>query len=233
MYSFTNLEPVCCSMSGSNCCLLTCIQISLGAGKVFSIPISWRIFHSFFVVHTIKGFSVFSKAEVDVTNLENILKTKDITLPTRSLWSNLWFSELNMYRYKSWTLKNAFKLWCWRRLLKVPWTSRRSNQSILKISTLKIHLKDWCWSSNNFLTWCEGLTHWIRPWSWERLKAGGEWGDRGWDSYMASLTQWTCIWANSGTWWNTREPGVLQSMRSQRVRHDLVAEQQQMWSAYK
>ena len=119
-------------MSGSNCCFLTCIQISQGDGKVFSIPISWRTFHSFFVIHIVKGFSVVNETEVDVTNLENIFKSRDITLPTRSLWSNLWFSELNMYGYESWTLKNAFKLWYWRRLLKVPWISRRSYQSILK-----------------------------------------------------------------------------------------------------
>ena len=67
-----------------------------------------------------------------MTNLENISKSRDITLPTRSLWSNLWFSELNMYGYESWTLKNASKLWSWRKLLRVSWTSWRSKQSIFK-----------------------------------------------------------------------------------------------------
>jgi len=127
-------------MSGSNCCFLTCIQISQGDGKVFSIPISWRTFHSFFVIHIVKGFSVVNETEVDVTNLENIFKSRDITLPTRSLWSNLWFSELNMYGYESWTLKNAFKLWYWRRLLKVPWISRVpwiSSHSLLKLLKYK------------------------------------------------------------------------------------------------
>ena len=78
--------------------------------------------------------------------------------------------------------------WCfwtvvWRRLLRVPWTARRSNQSILRKSTLNIHWKDWCWSwsSNTVATWCEELTHWKRPCCWERLKAGGEGDDRGWD----------------------------------------------------
>ena len=71
---------------------------------------------------------------------------------------------------------DAFKLWCWRRLLRVPWTARRSSQSILKDSVLNIHQKDWCWSwnSNTLSTWWEELTHWKRPWCWERLKAGGE-----------------------------------------------------------
>ena len=66
-----------------------------------------------------------------------------------------------------------------------------------------------------------------KPWCWERLKAGGEGDDRGRDGWMASPTQWTCVWANSGRWWRTGEPGMLQSMKSQRVRHNLVTEQQQ------
>ena len=69
-------------------------------------------------------------------------------------------------------------------------------------------------------------THWKRPWYWERLKAG-EGEDRGWDGWMASPTQWTWVWANSGRWWRTGKPSVLQSMGSQRVRHDWVTEQQQ------
>ena len=64
----------------------------------------------------------------------------------------------------------------------------------------------------------------VRPWYWERLKAGGEWGDREWDGLMASLTQWTCVWASSGSWWWSWKPGVLLSMVSQRVRHDWVTE---------
>ena len=74
---------------------------------------------------------------------------------------------------------------------------------------------------------CKELTHWKRPWCWERLKAGGEGDDRddrGWDGWMASPTQWTWVWASSGSWWWTGQPGVLQSMGWQRVRHDWVAE---------
>ena len=115
-------------------------------------------------------------------------------------------------------------MWYWRRPLRVPW---RSNQSILKEINLNIHWRDWCWSwsSNILATWCEELTHWKRPWCWERLKAGGEGDDRGWDGWMASST-W--VWANSGRWWRTGKPSVLQSMGSQRVRHDWEAEQQQI-----
>ena len=71
---------------------------------------------------------------------------------------------------------------------------------------------------------CEELTHWKRPWCWERLKAGGEGDNRGWDGWMASLTQWTWVWASSGSWWRTEKPGVLQSMGSQRVGHDWATE---------
>ena len=73
------------------------------------------------------------------------------------------------------------------------------------------------WNSNTLATWCEELTHWKRPWCWERLKAEGEGDDRGWDGWMASLTQWIWVWASSGNWWRTGKPGMLQSMGSQRV----------------
>ena len=95
----------------------------------------------------------------------------------------------------------------------------------LRKLVLNIHWKDRCWSqnSNTLATWCEELTHLKRPWRWERLKAG-EGDDRGWDGWMASSTQWTWVWVNSGSWWWTGWPGVLQSMGSQRVRHDWVTE---------
>ena len=71
--------------------------------------------------------------------------------------------------------------------------------------------------ANTLASWCEEPTHWKRPWGWERLKAGGGEDDRGWDGWMASPTQWTWVWASSGSWWWTGRPGVLQSMGSQRV----------------
>ena len=71
------------------------------------------------------------------------------------------------------------------------------------------------WNSNTLATWCEELTHWKRPWCWERLKAGGEGDDRGWDGWMASLTQWTWVWVDSGSWWWTGRAGVLWFMGSQ------------------
>ena len=93
-------------------------------------------------------------------------------------------------------------------------------------SVLGVHWKDWYWSwnSNTLATWWEELIHWKRPWCWERLKAGGKGNDRGWDGWMASPTQWTWVWVNSGSSWRTWKPGMLQSMGSQRVGHGWVIE---------
>ena len=120
----------------------------------------------------------------------------------------------------------SLELWCWRRLLRVPWAARRSNQSILKEPVLNTHWKDWCWSwnANTLATWCKELTHFKRPWCWERVKAGGQGDDRGWDGWMASLTKWTWVWVDSGSWGWTGRPGVLQSTGWQRVGHDWATE---------
>ena len=89
-----------------------------------------------------------------------------------------------------------------------------------------VHWKDWCWSwnSNTLATWCKELTHWKRPWCGEWLGAGEEGADRGWDGWMASPSQWTWVWVNSGSWWWTGRPGVLRFMGSQRVGHDWATE---------
>ena len=171
-----------------------------------------------------------------MTNLDSILKSRDITLPTKACLVKAMVFPVVMYGCQSWTIKkvecrriDAFELWCWRRLLRVPWTARRSSQSILKeispgcsAEGLMLKLK-----LNSLATWCEELTYWKRPWCWERLRAGGEGDDRGWDGWMASLTQLTWIWAKSGRWWRTGKPGMLQSMGLQRIRQDWVTEQQQ------
>ena len=143
---------------------------------------------------------------------------------------------------ESWTIKkaerrrtDAFELWCWRRLFRVPWTAGRSNQSILKEINPVNHWKDWCWSwnSNTSATWCKELTHWKGHWSCKRLKVGGEGDDRGWYGWMASPTQWTWVWVSSGSWWWTGRPGVLQSMGSQRVGHDWVIKLSELnWTTF-
>ena len=93
-------------------------------------------------------------------------------------------------------------------------------------SVLNIHWNDWCWSwnSSTLATWCKELTHLKRPWCWERLKAGGERDDRGWDGWMASPTWWTWVLVDSGSWWWTGRPGMLWFMGSQRVGHDWETE---------
>ena len=115
-----------------------------------------------------------------MTNLDSILKSLDITLLTNVCLVKAMVFPVVMYGCESWSIKkaecqriDAFELWCWIRLLWVPWTARRSNQSILKESVLNVHWKDWCWSwnSNTLATWCDELTHLKRPWCWERLKA--------------------------------------------------------------
>ena len=92
-------------------------------------------------------------------------------------------------------------------------------------SVLGVHWKDWCWSwnSNTLATSCEELTHWKRPWCWEGLRAG-EGDDREWDGWMASLTRWTWVWVNSGSWWWIGRPGVLWFTGSQRIGHNWVTE---------
>ena len=165
-------------------------------------------------------------------NLESILKSRDVTLPTKVHLVKSIVFPLVMYGCESWTLKkaecwriDAFELWCWRRLLRVPWTSRRSNRSILKRLVLGVHWKDWCWRWNSKLaTWCEELTHLKRPWCWKRLRAGAEEDERGWDGWMASPTQWTWVWVDSGSWWWTGRPGILWFMELQRLGQNWVTE---------
>ena len=167
-----------------------------------------------------------------MTNLDSILKSRDITLPTKVHLVKAMVFPVVMYGCESWTIKKAecrridtFELWYWRRLLRVPWTKRRSNQSILKEISPEYSLEDWCWSwnANTLATWYEELTHLKRPWCWETLKTRGEGDDRGWDGWMASLIQWTWVWANSGRLWRTERPGMLQSMGSKRVRHEWLS----------
>ena len=112
-----------------------------------------------------------------------------------------------MYGCESWTVKkaecwriDAFELWCWRRLLRVPWTARRSNQSILKEISPGISLEGLMLklNSSTLATSCKELTYWKRLWCWEVLGAGGEGDDRGWDGWMATLTQWTWVSVTPG-----------------------------------
>ena len=126
---------------------------------------------------------------------------------------------------KRWRI-HAFELWCWRRLLRVHWTARRSNQSMVKeissgcsLEGLMLKLK-----YHTLATWCKELTYWKRPWFWERLRAGGEGDNRRWDGWMASPTQWTWVWVDYRSWWWTGRSGVLWLMGLQRVEHGWATE---------
>ena len=160
-----------------------------------------------------------------MTNLDSILKSRDITLSTKVHLVKAMVFPVVMYGCESWTIKkaehwriDAFELWCWRRLLRVLWTIRRSNQSILQeispgCSLEGLRLKLRLQYFGHLMPRPDSLE---RPWCWERLRAGGEGDDRGWNGWIPSLTQ--CV--NSRSWWWTGRPGMLQFMGSQRVRHD-------------
>ena len=165
-----------------------------------------------------------------MTNLDSIFKSGDITLPTKVHLVKAMVFTVVMYGCESWTVKkaecwriDAFELWYWRRLLRVPWTARKFNQSILKeispdcsLEGMMLKLK---LQYSGYLMW--------RVDSLEKtLMLGGIGGRRrrGWQSWMASPTRWTWVWVNSRSWWWTGSPGVLQFMGSQRVGHDWVTE---------
>ena len=139
-----------------------------------------------------------------MTNLDSILESRDINWLTNVCIVKAMIFLVVMYRYESWTIKKAecprvgaFELWCWRRLLRAPWTARKSNQSILKEINPEYSLEGLKLKLQSLAPWCKELTHWKRSWCWKRLRTGGEEGDRGWDGWMAPPTQWTWVWANS------------------------------------
>ena len=168
-----------------------------------------------------------------MTNLNSIFKSRDITLPTKVHLVKAMVFPVVMYGCESWTVKkaerwriDAFELWHWRRLLRVPWTARRSNQSILKeispgcsLEGMMLKLK------------LQYFGHLIRRVDLLEktlmlggLGSGGEGDDPGWDGWMASLTRWTWVWMNSKGWYWTWRPRVLWFMELQRVGHDWAPE---------
>ena len=168
-----------------------------------------------------------------MTNLDSILKIRDVTLPTKVHLVKAMVFPVVMYGCESWTVKkaecrriDAFELWCWRRILRVPWTARRSNQSILKeispecsLEGLMLKLKlqyfgHLMWRGDSF----------EKTLMLGKIEGGGEGDDRGWDGWMASPTQWMRVWVNSESWWRTGRPGVLWFMGSQRVGQDWATE---------
>ena len=198
-------------------------QILFWGGSKTTADVDWS--------HEIKRHLLLGRKVM--TTLDSILKSIDITLPKKIHLVKAMVFPVVMYGCECWTIKKAeswrivaFELWCWRRLLRVPWTARRSNQSILK------EINPWCSLEGLMLKLklqyfghlMRRADSFARPWCWERLRAGGEGDNRGWDGCMASPTQWTWVWVNCRRWWWTGRPGELQSMRSQRVGHDWATE---------
>ena len=165
----------------------------------------------------------------DVNIYSNISMNIQITM--NIIWIHCWQSIVNamvfsvvMYGCESWTIKaesqriDAFDLWCWRRLLRVPLdcketksVNHKRNQPWIFIGGTNAEAE----TPILLATWCKELIHWKRPWCWQRLRAGGEEGDRGWDDWVASLTRWTWIWTSSGRQWRTGKPGVHGVAKSQ------------------
>ena len=164
-----------------------------------------------------------------MTNLDSILKSRDITLSTKVHLVKAMIFPVVMYGCESWTVKkaecqrvNAFELWCWRRLLRVPWTARRSNQSILEeispeysLEGLMLKLK-----LQYFGHLMRRADSFEKTLMLGKIEGGRRRGWRRWDGWMASLPRWTWVWVGSGSWWWTGRPGILQFMGSQRVRRD-------------
>ena len=171
-----------------------------------------------------------------MTNLDSILKSRDITLLTKvhlvkAMVFPVVMNGCESWTEESWVVKNL-RFWTvvLKKTLESPLDCKEIQPVHLKV--LGIHWKDWCWTcnSNTLATLCEELTHWKRPWCWEGLAAGGKGDDRGWDGWMASPTQRTWVWVNSGSWWWTGRPGVLRFTGLQRVGHDWTTELN--WTEY-
>ena len=157
-----------------------------------------------------------------MTNLDSKFKSRDIALPTKVCLVKAMVFPVVMYGYESWTIRkaecwrtDASELWCWRQLLRVHWTARGSNQSILKEINYEHSLEGLMLKLEYFGHLMRRADSLEKTLMLEGLKTGGEGDDRGWDGWMASPTRWTWVWASSRRWWRTGRPSVLQSMGSQ------------------
>ena len=171
-----------------------------------------------------------SQREIVRSLLGSLILMSSISLPVwvpQGFWKiEGWFGLVKREFKNSFPFSDPTWDACWRTIWKpqlpAGGTLRGQRDSLVPwLLTRLLHppgvdWKDWCWSwnSSTLATWVEELTHLKRPWCWERFKAEGEGDDRGWDGWMASLTQWTWVWVNSGSWWWTLSPGMLLFMGS-------------------
>ena len=170
-----------------------------------------------------------------MTNLNSLWKSRDIILPTKVCLVKALVFPVVIYGCDSWTIKksehkrtDAFELWCWRKL-ESPLDSKEIQPVHPKGDESWIFIGRTDAEAETPILWPPDAKNWLTrntlaTWCWERLKAGGEGNDRGWNSWMASPTWWTWVYVSSGSWWWTGKPGMLQSMGSQRVGHDWVTE---------
>ena len=182
---------------------------------------------------------MFTPWEKDYDKPTQHIKKQNITLSTKVYLVKAVVFPVVMYGCESWTIKkaecwrlDAFEPWCWRRLLRVPWTARRSNQSILKEMNPEYSLDGLMLKLQYFGHLIRRADSLEKSLMLRRLKAGEE-DNRGWNDWMTLPAQWTWVWASFGRWWRTGKPGMLQSIGLQRVGHNWVTEQQQisLWRA--
>ena len=165
-----------------------------------------------------------------MTNLDSILKSRDIALPTKVRLVKAMVFPVVMYGCESWTIKKAehqriyaFELWCWRTVLRVPWTATRSNQSVLKEISPEYLLEGLMLKLKTPILWPLDAKNWLTA---KDPDAGKDWRQEEKGMTEDEMAGWHhrlnghWVWASSRSWWWTGRPGVLQSMESQRVRHD-------------
>ena len=162
-----------------------------------------------------------------MTNLDSILKSRDIALSTKVCLVKAVVFPVIMSGCESWTIKkaecwrfDAFELWCWRRLLRVPWAERRSNQSILEEISPEYSLEG-LMLKLTAIFWPPDMKNWL---IWKDPDAGKDWEREEKGTTEDELVGWTWVWVNPGSWWWTVKPGVLKSMGSQRAGHDWATE---------
>ena len=182
--------------------------------------------------HKIKRYLLLGRKAM--TNLDSILKSRDITLPTKVRLVKAMVFPVVMYGCESWTIKkaecrriDAFELWCWRRLLRVPWTARRSSQSILKEISPEYSLEGLVLKLKLLILWPPDAKSWLigkdpdAGKDWRREEKGTTEDEMVGGHHRLNGHE---FWVNSGSWWWTGRPGMLQFMGSQRGRHDWETE---------